>query len=521
MGEELRAGSTQTSLTIWALERFPDRVALVDGPRSWTGREVLARMAQYVALFDALGFTRGTGLMVLAPNSAESLIATLAVRASGAWASALHPLGSVGDHAFALNDSRAIGLLFDPDCYGDLVTEVLPQAPGLKHVLSLGPSDVGDDVLTRLADIAPEAFQPEARPEDVAALQYSGGTSGIPKAVCIQHATFVEMNNLIIAGWQLPSEVRFLAVTPISHAAAAFILPTWMQGGTVVLSRGFSPEQVVRDVERHHITVLFCVPTMIYALLDSPATAVADLTSLQTVVYGASPMSPTRLVEALERFGQVFVQLYGQAEAPATITTLRKEEHDLSRPRLLESCGRPLPGVEVALLDDDGRRVARGEIGEVCVRGRIVALGYWDRPELTAEAHRGGWLHTGDLAREDEEGYLYLVDRKNDLIVTGGFNVHPKEVEDVLTTHPSVAMAAVIGIPDERWGEAVTAVVVARPGHEVVPAELMDHVRRRKGPLHTPKSVELVDALPVTSLGKIDRRQLRDRYWAALDRRVH
>ena len=391
----------------------------------------------------------------------------------------------------------------------------------MKHILSVGPCDVGQD-LSALADGEPVTpLRSIAEADDICSLGYSGGTTGRPKGVVQRHRTVVEMNSLICAGWQLPAEVRYLAATPISHAASAFVLPTWMNGGTVVLQHGFQADTFFEAVERHRITWTFMVPTMLYVLLDHPGVRTADLSSLETIVYGAAPMSPTRLREALDVFGPVFLQLYGQAEAPACVTTLRKEEHDVSRPHLFGSCGRPLPGVEVALLDEDNNPVAVGEPGEICVRGKIVSDGYLKRPELTAETFSGDWLHTGDMAKADEDGYLYIVDRKKDMIISGGFNIYPREIEDVLTSDPGVAAAVAIGIPDDRWGEAVKAIVVARPGADPDPQALIALVKEKKGAVYAPKSLDIVDELPVTGLGKPDRKAIRARYWEADGRQVN
>jgi fatty-acyl-CoA synthase len=237
-----------------------------------------------------------------------------------------------------------------------------------------------------------------------------------------------------------------------------------------------------------------------------------DLSSLETVFYGASAISPARLREAIAKFGPIFFQFYGQVEAPMTIAVLRRAEHDITNPARLASCGRPVPWVDVALLDDTLREVPEGEPGEICVRGPLVMAGYFNRAELTAEALAGGWLHTGDVAVRDADGFLRIVDRKKDMIVTGGFNVYPREIEDVLSHHPAVSSCAVIGIPDEHWGEAVKAVVVLRNGAVADADELKAFVRERKGSVQTPKSVEFVAAIPLTPVGKPDKKLLRAQY---------
>jgi fatty-acyl-CoA synthase len=278
----------------------------------------------------------------------------------------------------------------------------------------------------------------------------------------------------------------------------------------------FDPEAVLRTIEAEKITAIFLVPTMLYVLLDHPLAASTDLSSLQLVLYGASPMSPARLLAAQERLGPIFQQFYAQTEAPNTCTTLRPDEHHGER---LSSCGRPFMGVDVALLDDDDNPVAPGEVGEICVRSPLVMDGYWKQPEQTAETLRNGWLHTGDMARADDDGFLYIVDRRKDMIISGGFNVYPREVEDVLTTHPAVAMAAVIGVPDDKWGEAVKAIIV-RKG-DVEADELIALVKERKGSVLAPKTVDFVDSLPLTPVGKIDKKPLRAPYWDSGLRQVN
>jgi acyl-CoA synthetase (AMP-forming)/AMP-acid ligase II len=224
----------------------------------------------------------------------------------------------------------------------------------------------------------------------------------------------------------------------------------------------------------------------------------------------------------VRRFGPVFMQLYGQTEAPNAITALRRADHDPDRhPERLASCGVPIGPSRVALLDEDGREVPHGEVGEICVRGPLVTAGYWNRPEETAHAYRHGWLHTGDMARSDADGFLYIVDRSKDMIVTGGFNVFPREIEDVLTQDPAVSAAAVIGVPDDKWGEAVKALVVARPGATVDVQALVERVRAAKGAIQAPKTVEVVPSLPLTPVGKPDKKVLRAKYWEGRTRRVN
>jgi fatty-acyl-CoA synthase len=289
----------------------------------------------------------------------------------------------------------------------------------------------------------------------------------------------------------------------------------------VVLHKGWDAQRWMDTVAREHITMSLLVPTMIYALLDAPGLPQADLSTLETIMYGASPMSPSRLVEGIERIGPVFSQLYGQTECAGIVTCLWRHQHRVGDAHRLTSCGQAMPGARVAILDDDGRELPDGEPGEICVQGPTVMQGYFKQPELTAQTLVDGWLRTGDVGTRDAEGFFHIVDRKKDMIVSGGFNVFPREIEDVLTQDPAVSVAAVIGVPDDRWGEAVKALVVARPGMSVDAPALIERVRAAKGAIHAPKSIEVLASLPLTPVGKPDKKVLRAKYWAGRARGVN
>jgi len=328
------------------------------------------------------------------------------------------------------------------------------------------------------------------------------------------------MAQVQMSEWEWPEEPRFLMCTPLSHAGAAFFVPVVLKGGTLFVEPRFDPAEVLRVIEEKRINSLMLVPTMLYALLDHPDSRTRDLSSLETVYYGASAINPVRLKEAIERFGPVFAQYYGQSEAPMVISYFSKRDHvDADGSPIesrLTSCGRPSAYVRTALLGEDGQPVPQGEPGEICVAGPLLAGGYWQLPDETAETFRDGWMHTGDVAREDEDGFWHIVDRTKDMIVTGGFNVFPREVEDVVAQHPAVAQVGVIGVPHEKFGEGVTAVVVLREGHDLtddVVAEIQQMVKDRKGSVQAPKQVLAVDALPLTGLGKPDKKALRARFW--------
>ena len=355
------------------------------------------------------------------------------------------------------------------------------------------------------------------------ALVYTGGTTGRPKAVQSTYRSGVSMTQIQMQEWDWPDEIRFLVCTPLSHAAGAVLAPTILNGGAMYVLDQFAPDAFFDAVAEHRITATMLVPVMLYVLMDNPRAAEADLSSLETIFYGASPMSPARLEEAIGMWGQKFCQFYGQSEVPMVISTLRKADHDLSVPGRLQSAGRPTPWVHFGLLDDDNKPVPEGEAGEICVRGPLVMAGYKDLADQTAEAFAGGWMHTGDVGRLDDDGFLHIVDRKKDMIVSGGFNVFPSEVENVMTTHEAVAQVAVIGVPDEQWGEAVKAVVVLRPDHEAsneLIEDLKALVKEAKGSVQSPKTIDFADAIPLSPLGKPDKKALRAQYWEGQDRSV-
>ena len=508
-------------LIVRAVRRGGERIAFVLGEQAISYRafgELLSRMVQAL---EARGVRRGDAIAVLSSNRPEAFLVTAAGYLMGLRSTWMHPLASEDDHAFLLEDSGVRYLFVDPGTFAARAQALRARVPGLARMWGLGPNGFGEDILAALAAYAPGPLESRAATDDVCTLIYTGGTTGRPKGVVHTHRVQVTMVMTELAEWDWPREVRLLAMTPITHAAGAMIVAVMQKCGTFVMDKGFDALRFFELVEKHRITCTFLVPTMMYVLLDHPGIARADLSSLALVIYGASPMSPARLTEGMRRLGPVFMQLYGQSEAPNCVTVLHTYEHDPERhPERLASCGTPVGWSVVRLLDDAGNEVAVGEVGEICVRGPLVMPGYWNKPEETARALRHGWLYTGDLARRDADGFIYIVDRSKDMIITGGFNVYPREVEDVLTRHPAVAAAAVIGVPDPKWGEAVKAVVVLKPGARAVPEELIALVREHKGPVQAPKSVEFADALPLTGLGKLDKKALRARYWGGQARGV-
>jgi fatty-acyl-CoA synthase len=516
--DPLRFPAHNGHLMVAALARHRDRPVMHLGESTLTGAEVAAEMSRYVQALEGVGAGHGVGSALLAPNRPEVLHILGAGQTQGYRRTSLHPLGSLDDHAYVIDDAGISVLVVDPS-FADRGADLLDRCPALTTVLTLGP--VPDRLAGRATDLVAAAAAYDARPlvaatlspAHVVSITYTGGTTGRPKGVIGTAGQMNAMSQVQLAEWEWPEQPRFLMCTPLSHAGAAFFVPVVMRGGTLVVLPRFDPAEVLRTIEEQRISAMMLVPSMLYALLDHPDSRTRDLSSLQTVYYGASAANPTRLAEAIERFGPIFAQFYGQSEAPMAISYLARGDHDERR---LTSCGRPSPWLRTALLGEDGQPVRQGEPGEICVAGPLVAAGYWQRPDETAEAFRDGWLHTGDVARQDEDGFWHIVDRTKDMIVTGGFNVFPREVEDVVASHPAVAQVAVIGTPHEKFGEAVTALVVPREGtalDDEVVEEIQAMVKERKGAVQSPKQVLAVDEIPLTGLGKPDKKALRARFW--------
>jgi len=505
--------------TLRALRRYPDRTAFSWPAGSLSYRGALDMIGAMQKVFVQLGLKPGSCVSFLTSNRADTWCAGVAAQLSQLVITWLHPLGSLDDQLFQIEDSESRVLVVDADAFHDRGGDLAAKAPGLAKIFTLGRAGYGVDLLALVEAAGSASPRCLASPDDVATLNYTGGTTGKSKAALRHHRENATYLGSILADFEFPDAPRYLAVAPISHVAGTKVLPTLMRGGTVHMLKGFDPDAVLTTIAREKINFTLFVPTMIYVLLDHPKLPQTDLSSLELVLYGASPMAPSRLVEGIERIGPVFSQLYGQTEC-YPISVLRKADHDPKQPELFLSCGFPASGCEVKILDDNDQEVAAGQAGEICVRAPHAMAGYWKRPEQTAETLKNGWLHTGDIARTDERGYMFILDRKKDMIVSGGFNVFPREIEDVLAAHADVAVVAVIGIPDEKWGEAVTAVVVPKPGAQLREQELIDLVKQRKGSTHAPKQVKFVSELPMTGVGKVDKKVLRAKFWEGRDRLV-
>ncbi len=403
-------------------------------------------------------------------------------------------------------------LLIHDSAQSERAAELAARMPGLRRF--------GFEELLALADGLAGDLSRRPEPEDVLLALFTSGTTGILKGVLHSQRTYAAVVANVLANLVDPGPGdAILHAAPLVHASGTFIMPFWLRGGAAAILPGFDPASYLAAVERWRPAALVLVPTMLQMLVEHPGIERVDMSSVETILYGASPMPRPLIERVLGLWGQRFVQFYGQTEAPLAIACLGKTDHDLDRPERLVSCGRPAPDCELRLVGPDGLDVSEGEPGEIAVRAPFVMEGYLGDSELNSASFLpGGWLRTRDIGRFDEDGYLYLIERTSDMIVTGGYNVYPREVEDVLASHPQVREAAVVGIPDETWGEAVTAFVVLRA--PVAEEALLAFARGRLAGYKVPKSIRTVGEIPRSPVGKPLRRALRDPFWEGRERRI-
>lgn len=493
-----------------------DRMALVFGEERLTFDEV-DRLSSQVAnvLIGKLGLEPMRRVALLMDNSALGIPVDFGCVKARLTRVPINARLSAAEQQRMI-EGAGVNVLVHGASQAARAAELAGRLPGLR-CLGVG---VGDDLLATARDSSDRDPSLPAEPDDVILALYTSGTTGRLKAVQHTQATYAAVVANVLANLIDPAPGEMiLHAAPLIHATGTFIMPFWLRGGVAGILPGFDPASYIDAVERWRPAALCLVPTMLQMLLEQPGIERRDMSSVATILYGASPMPRPLLERVLELWGARFVQFYGQTEAPIAITRLGKDEHDLTQPQRLISCGRPSVECEVRLVDEDGREVPEGEAGEIAVRAPFVMKGYLDQA-LNADAFLpGGWLRTRDVGRFDEDGYLYLIERTSDMIVTGGYNVYPREVEDVLAGHPGVVEAAVIGIPDDKWGEAVTAFVTLR-SDPVEEAELLGYCRERLAGYKVPKSVRFVAEIPRSPVGKPLRRALRDPFWEGRERRI-
>ena len=504
---------------------YPDRIAVIEGETRLTYRELDQRASALARALIHLGVKPGDRVAVLQANNHQFMEALAgAARAGAAFVPILGML-TEADHAYVVQDCGARVLIAPVAALGTRARTLKERVPGVAHVLAVGGGEGALDYEQLLTTHAGEAPVIRGTEGDLGQILYTSGTTGKPKGVVHTFATTqAAMFAWVEIARRQPGDVGLL-YTPMSHFAARLMDSGWVAGSTAVILQAPDPVQTFAAIERHRVTHLLAIPTLLQMFLGHPEIDRHDLSSLRFICYAAAPASSALVRRAIERFGPILHTGWGGTEAYGLNTHMTPAQHQAAleghEARLL-SCGRENSlGGRVRILDEQGRDVPPGDVGEACVRAPWMTAGYWNLPELTAQTIVDGWLHFGDLARVDENGYVYLVDRKGDMIITGGMNVYPREVEEVLYQHPAVLEAAVIGVPDEKWGEAVKAVVSLKTGQTATEAELLAFAKERLAPFKVPKSLEIRPSLPKTPVGKISRRDVKAQYWTGQERMVH
>ena len=496
---------------------------IVPGKRKVSFAELEERSKRLAAGLLSLGLRNGDRVAVLLPNRQEYLEVYLALARAGLVRVTLNFRLSPGEHAYMLGDSESRALVV----FHEFFTNLRAPLKGLKdlsQVILVDGKEAGIlEYEEMIARHSPPAAEPEIGAEAVFRLHYTSGTTGRPKGAIQTHSSRVITTlNMLLDVVNFTHQDRVLHVAPLTHASGNLFLPSFIRGGANVPLERFDPAQFCRVVEEEGITTVFLAPTMIIRLLAYPDLNRHKMESLQTIIYGGAPMPVEPLREALRRLGCRFVQIYGLAEATWADAVLTKEDHGFSREDRLGTIGRELRNVRLRLVDEGGNEVPPGAMGELTIQGPHLMREYWKQPEATAAALRKGWFHTGDLAKMDREGYITLLDRKGEMIVSGGFNVYPKEVEDTLYLHPGILEAAVFGVPHPEWGEVVKAVVFPKEGWTLKEEDLIEHCRNHLASYKKPRSVDFSqEPLPKNNAGKILRRALREIYWTGHARRIH
>jgi acyl-CoA synthetase (AMP-forming)/AMP-acid ligase II len=503
---------------------FSARACLVADDFEMTFEQVRRASHAVAAYMRDRGATPEAKVGVLSPNRPEAFIAILGLlRAGCAWVP-LNARGTREDLAHVVQLAECEWLFYHSR-FAEQAAELAQSSPLLEHLVCLDDNQGAHPDLRTIQRRRRDA-QVDVRgaSSDVCTIFPSGGTTGKSKGAIWTHRTWSTLIANFHAAFPHRQPPVHLIAAPMTHAAGVIGFPLMAAGATNVLVDSTDPGEILSRIAAHRATTLFLPPTMIYKLLAHPAARTGNYSSLETLLYAAAPMSVEKLKEACDVFGPVLAQSFGQAEAPMVCTTFSAEEHArclaAGNDARLASCGRAGLLSEVAIMGPEGALLPPGETGEIVVRGDLVMPGYYKNPAETAACSREGWHRTGDVGRADDDGYFYITDRLRDMIISGGFNIFPGEIEQVIWSHPAVQDCAVIGVPDDLWGEAVTAVIEPKPGREIAAGDIIDLCKRRLGSVKAPKQVHVVSSLPRSAVGKVLKREIREQFWAGRQRRV-
>jgi acyl-CoA synthetase (AMP-forming)/AMP-acid ligase II len=506
-------------------EYYPDNLAFIDGDERLTYAQASHETHRIAAALHAHGYGKGATLGVYAPNSSAAFLSLLGLmRAEAVWIP-INPRNSVATNVDLLRRFDAELLLYH-SMFESEVREILATVPNVKAAVCIDATSEANPSLAAWLEGGAERHEMGPEDEnDVMAIFPTGGTTGESKGVLMTHRSIATLFANFYAHFDYHDDTCHLVVAPMTHSAGILGCMHFVRGGTNVIARKADPGAILRDIETYRVTHLFLPPTVLYMMLAHPDRDRYDYSSLQHFLIAAAPSSLEKVKEAISVFGPVMSECFGQAECPAAITMKAPWDYigrdgsiDESR---LQSVGRPAVFNTVAILDDEGRELPRGELGEICIKGPLVTPGYYKNPQATEQIRLFGWHHTGDIGVMDRDGFITMMDRKRDMIITGGFNVYPNEVEQVLAAHPAVQECAVIGVPDDKWGEAVKAVILLKTGASVDAEELIALAKEQLGGVKAPKSIDFVADLPRSPAGKVMKKEIRKAYWGSSARAIN
>lgn len=502
-------------------------IATIDGERVHTWAAFTQRVSKLAGALRSLGLHNEGRVAILSFNSDRYLESFYGIVWAGGIVVPLNIRLAPPELVYILNDAEAQILIVD-DSFKDMLPSLLPHVESIEHVILAGDSELVDGMV-RQDDILNHALPvPDAGKggDEVVGIFYTGGTTGLPKGVMLTHTNLISNAMTSLLNIYEGDPWVYLHSAPMFHIAdAQWMIGVTLQAGTHVFIPKFTPEEMLKAVETYGVTHCALVPTMVNMLLNLANFEQYDVSTLRGMNYGGSPMAPALVARTRRAFPNCrLFQGYGQTETSPNVSMLVDRYHDPDGPYAdkIGSVGQPMLTVEVRIVDADDKELPAGKIGEIAVRGPNIMKGYWNKPEETAYALRGGWMHTGDVGYMDDDGFLYIVDRLKDMIVTGGENVYSAEVEAVIYQYPGVAVCAVIGVPDEKWGERVHAIVVPREGARIEQEDLLQHCHKHIAGFKCPRSLDIRhEPLPMSGAGKILKRELRAPYWDGLSRSIN
>ncbi|WP_404332192.1 AMP-binding protein [Mesobacillus maritimus] len=505
------------------LDTNQKKIALHFGDKSMTYEELRVSANQVAHALQSLGVGRNTRVALFMSNTEEYVVSELAIYLAGGTKIALNSMLTELDVSFILKDSKSEILIVEEKFFS-IINHIVDQLPDLKTVVLVGAErDYGSNYVLWddfIRNQPKDNVEVHSHPKDQSFILYTGGTTGNPKGVVHNRETtsLTFLSQMIETNMQ--HDEKILLTTPLPHAAGLYLYAGLLKGAEIFIEDKFDPQTMLEKIEQHKITFLSLVPTTLYRLLDYMEEKIYDVSSIRTIQYGTAPITLTRLTQAIDIFGHVFLQAYGLTETQSVVSWLRKNDHKKGKdqPSLLKSCGRPSMFSRIKIVDENRDEVQPGIEGEIVVHCLTNMIEYLGLPEKTSDTLTDGWVFTGDLGVIDENGYLYVLDRKKDMIISGGMNVYSTEVENVIQKHPSVRQVAVIGIPDDDWGEAVNAFVILK--EDTALTELKEYCKRFLSKYKVPKAIHIVESFPLTTYGKIDKKTLRSPFWKQKERQI-